>query len=160
MQDIVNPDISVVIPVFDEEDSLRELVSRLKPVLEASSPNGYEIVFVDDGSRDKSWERIKELHANLPEQVFAIRHRRMVARELAQSFDRRRFIAALRRLIPEIQDDDLVPGGAGVRAQAVDENGKTRARPTARTSSDPSAKRPAKKPSRQQLRTSTKRTSD
>jgi len=43
----------------------------------------------------------------------------MVARELAQSFDRRRFIAALRRLIPEIQDDDLVPGGAGVRAQAM-----------------------------------------
>ena len=50
---------------------------------------------------------------------FALRHRRMVARELAQSFDRRRFIAALRRLIPEIQDDDLVPGGAGVRAQAM-----------------------------------------
>lgn len=50
---------------------------------------------------------------------FAFRHRRMVARELAQSFDRRRFVAALRRLIPEIEDDDLVPGGAGVRAQAV-----------------------------------------
>ena len=50
---------------------------------------------------------------------FAARHRRMVTRELRQSLDRRRFIAALRRLIPEIQDDDLVPGGAGVRAQAM-----------------------------------------
>jgi len=50
---------------------------------------------------------------------FAVRNRRMVARELGQSLDRRRFIAALRRLIPEIQDDDLVPGGAGVRAQAM-----------------------------------------
>ena len=50
---------------------------------------------------------------------FAFRHRRMVARELAQSADRSRFIAALRRLIPEIEDGDLVPGGSGVRAQAV-----------------------------------------
>ena len=50
---------------------------------------------------------------------FAVKHRRMVGRELAQSFDRRRFVAALRRLVPEIQDGDLVPGGSGVRAQAV-----------------------------------------
>ncbi|GMV07015.1 MAG: hydroxyglutarate oxidase [Gemmatimonadota bacterium] len=50
---------------------------------------------------------------------FAVRHRRMVARELAQSADRRRFVAALRRLVPEVEDDDLVPGGSGVRAQAM-----------------------------------------
>ena len=50
---------------------------------------------------------------------FAAKHRRMVVRELRQSFDRRLFVAALRRLVPEIQDDDLVPGGAGVRAQAM-----------------------------------------
>jgi L-2-hydroxyglutarate oxidase len=50
---------------------------------------------------------------------FALRHRRMVARELMQSFDSRRFVAALRRLVPEIQVGDLVPGGSGVRAQAM-----------------------------------------
>jgi L-2-hydroxyglutarate oxidase len=50
---------------------------------------------------------------------FALRHRQMVARELARSFQRGRFIGALRRLIPELQADDLAPGGAGVRAQAV-----------------------------------------
>lgn len=55
---------------------------------------------------------------------FALRHRRMVARELAQSVDRRRFVAALRRLVPEIRDDDLVPGGSGVRAQAMLPNGE------------------------------------
>lgn len=54
---------------------------------------------------------------------FAFRHPRMVLRELAQSIDRRRFVSALRRLVPEIGDDDLVPGGAGVRAQAVLPNG-------------------------------------
>jgi L-2-hydroxyglutarate oxidase len=50
---------------------------------------------------------------------FALRHRRMVARELGQSFDRARFVRALRRLVPEIEDGDLVPGGSGVRAQAM-----------------------------------------
>jgi L-2-hydroxyglutarate oxidase len=50
---------------------------------------------------------------------FAARHRRMVARELAQSFDRARFVRALRRLVPEIEDGDIEPGGAGVRAQAM-----------------------------------------
>jgi len=50
---------------------------------------------------------------------FVIRNRRMVARELAQSVDRRRFVAALARLVPEIADGDLVPGGSGVRAQAM-----------------------------------------
>lgn len=51
---------------------------------------------------------------------FALRHRRMVARELAQSAWRRRLVGALQRLIPEVEEADLVPGGdAGVRAQAV-----------------------------------------
>lgn len=54
---------------------------------------------------------------------FAFRHPQMVARELAQSVDRRRFVEALRRLVPEVGDDDLRPGSAGVRAQAVLSNG-------------------------------------
>lgn len=50
---------------------------------------------------------------------FAGRHHRMVVRELTQSLDRRRFVAALQRLVPEVRSDDLVEGGSGVRAQAV-----------------------------------------
>lgn len=50
---------------------------------------------------------------------FAGRNHRMVVRELTQSFDRRRFLAALQRLVPEVRSDDLAAGGAGVRAQAV-----------------------------------------
>ena len=72
----MNPDISVVIPVLDEQDSLDELVGRLQPVLAAHARNGFEILFVDDGSRDQSWQRICELHEKLPEHVHAIRHRR------------------------------------------------------------------------------------
>lgn len=55
---------------------------------------------------------------------FVARHGPMVARELAQSLDRRRFVAALRRLVPELEDDDLVPGDAGVRAQGVRRTGE------------------------------------
>jgi L-2-hydroxyglutarate oxidase len=55
---------------------------------------------------------------------FVARHRRMVIRELAQSLSRHRFANALRRLVPDVRDDDLVPGGAGVRAQAVLPNGE------------------------------------
>jgi glycosyltransferase involved in cell wall biosynthesis len=55
-------DISVVIPVFDEEGSLRELHGKLSAVLLAIG-RPYEIVFVDDGSRDGSLEILKNLHA-------------------------------------------------------------------------------------------------
>lgn len=54
---------------------------------------------------------------------FTYRHRRMVVRELAQSFNSARFVAALQRLVPEVQADDLIAGGSGVRAQAVAPSG-------------------------------------
>jgi L-2-hydroxyglutarate oxidase len=44
--------------------------------------------------------------------------------ELYRSWDKRAFVRALQRLIPEIQSEDLIPGGAGVRAQALDEQGR------------------------------------
>jgi L-2-hydroxyglutarate oxidase len=43
--------------------------------------------------------------------------------ELHRSFSKRAFLSALRRLIPELELDDLRPGGAGVRAQALDRSG-------------------------------------
>lgn len=47
------PQLSVVVPVFNERAVLPELLQRLVAVLEASSPE-YEVVFVDDGSADES----------------------------------------------------------------------------------------------------------
>jgi glycosyltransferase involved in cell wall biosynthesis len=56
---------SVVIPLFNEEENLRPLHSRLHSVLESlSSP--YEIIFVDDGSTDTSPEILKKLSQNHP----------------------------------------------------------------------------------------------
>ncbi len=43
--------------------------------------------------------------------------------ELRRSFSKKLFVKALQKLIPEITENDLVPGGSGVRAQACDRNG-------------------------------------
>lgn len=50
--------ISVVIPVYNEEESLPLLMKRLQPVMEGMG-RPYEVIFVDDGSRDKSLELLK-----------------------------------------------------------------------------------------------------
>jgi len=50
---------------------------------------------------------------------FLRRHQRMCWQEWLRSLSRQRFCASLQRLVPEIQPEDLAPGGAGVRAQAM-----------------------------------------
>lgn len=52
--------ISVVIPLFNEDESLPELHSWIKQVMTANKFS-YEVIFVDDGSKDKSWSVIEEL---------------------------------------------------------------------------------------------------
>ncbi len=54
---------------------------------------------------------------------FARRHWRTGIREMGGSLSKRRFIAAARAYVPELGDDDVVPGVAGVRAQALDSDG-------------------------------------
>lgn len=53
--------LSVVIPVFNEEDNIFEVYTALSRVL-SSIRYTVEIVFVDDGSRDKTWNKINQLH--------------------------------------------------------------------------------------------------
>ena len=50
---MTHPEISVVIPVFNEEEGLPELFARLYPALDALGVR-YELIFVNDGSRDRS----------------------------------------------------------------------------------------------------------
>ncbi|MDR0957683.1 MAG: glycosyltransferase family 2 protein [Clostridiales bacterium] len=52
--------ISVVVPVFNEEDVIHESYKRLTEVM-GSQPDDYELLFVNDGSRDKTEEIIKEI---------------------------------------------------------------------------------------------------
>ena len=53
-------DISVVVPLYNEEESLPELVAWIDRVAVANGLN-YEIIMVDDGSTDRSWEVVKKL---------------------------------------------------------------------------------------------------
>jgi L-2-hydroxyglutarate oxidase len=55
---------------------------------------------------------------------FAAAHAGMCGQELARSFSKRLFCASLQRLVPEICEDDIAPGGCGVRAQAMTPGGE------------------------------------
>lgn len=54
------PEFSVVIPIYNEEETIPELYRRLTAVME--NLGTYEIILVDDGSSDGSWKLIKQLH--------------------------------------------------------------------------------------------------
>lgn len=53
----------------------------------------------------------------------ASKHWRSGLGEFRRSFSKRAFVRALQRLVPEVREEDLVPGGAGVRAQALRRDG-------------------------------------
>lgn len=53
-------DISVVVPLYNEEESLPELLAWIDRVMQTNSFS-YEVVFVDDGSNDTSWDVIEDL---------------------------------------------------------------------------------------------------
>lgn len=60
-------DISVVIPLFNEEESLPELCSWIMKVM-IDNNFSYEIILIDDGSTDNSWsviEHLREVHSNI-----------------------------------------------------------------------------------------------
>jgi len=69
------PDISVIIPVYNEEENLQELGERLMVVLTAMG-RPFEIILVDDGSTDSSWDLLTELHAKYPQNLHALQFNR------------------------------------------------------------------------------------
>lgn len=60
-----NIDLSVVIPLYNEEDSVDLLVQQTEAALE-SIERSYEIILIDDGSTDQTWEKIKTLKSSHP----------------------------------------------------------------------------------------------
>ena len=65
-KNISKRDISIVIPVYNEEDNIKPLSVELQEVLPALGMS-YEIIFVDDGSRDRSFEILQELASQDPQ---------------------------------------------------------------------------------------------
>ena len=67
--------ISIVIPLFNEEESLPELFAWIERVTNANVLS-HEVIFVDDGSTDRSWEVIERLKTENPDVVCGIKFRR------------------------------------------------------------------------------------
>ena len=57
--------LSIVIPVYNDEDVLDELNRRLIPVAEAVAED-FEVIFIDDGSKDQSWKILVQLQKSNP----------------------------------------------------------------------------------------------
>ncbi|MCK9448450.1 MAG: glycosyltransferase family 2 protein [Bacteroidales bacterium] len=74
-------DVSIVVPVFNEEESLPELTDWIVKVAEAEDLF-FEIIFIDDGSTDQSWGQIQKLAA-VHRQVKGIRFRRNYGKSAA-----------------------------------------------------------------------------
>lgn len=74
-------DISIVVPVYDEEESLPELESWIRKVMVANKFR-YEIILVDDGSNDSSWKVIESLVESNPS-VRGIKFRRNYGKSAA-----------------------------------------------------------------------------
>ncbi len=83
------------------------------------------LAFKREGYRksDFNWRDLAEVLANRGFRTLAARHWRMGLGEFHRSFSKSAFVRALRRLIPEIQSDDLTPAESGVRAQALRPDG-------------------------------------
>ncbi|HEX8061623.1 MAG TPA: glycosyltransferase family 2 protein, partial [Allosphingosinicella sp.] len=63
------PALSIVVPCFNEEACLAELHGRLTAAARSAVGEDYEIVLVNDGSRDRSWEMMRSLAAADPRLV-------------------------------------------------------------------------------------------
>ena len=68
-------DISIIVPLFNEAESLPKLYDWIKRVMTENNFS-YEVIFVNDGSTDESWKVISELNRQDDEHIHAIRFRR------------------------------------------------------------------------------------
>lgn len=98
--------LSILIPVFNEAESLRELHSEITAVGQANGL-AYEIIFIDDGSRDGSWRIIEEL-AFSDRRVSGIRFRRNFGKAAALTAGMRAAAGRLLLMIDaDLQDDPV-----------------------------------------------------
>ncbi|MFP4167099.1 MAG: glycosyltransferase family 2 protein [Opitutales bacterium] len=71
-----SPSLSFVIPVYNEAATLAPLFEKIEAVVKENELGPFEALFVDDGSTDGSWEQLKQLQADHPASVRALRFRR------------------------------------------------------------------------------------
>jgi glycosyltransferase involved in cell wall biosynthesis len=128
------PDVSVVVTVYDEEAALPELVRRLREALDAWG-RPWEVLFVDDGSRDGSRRLLRRAHADDPRMRVVLlkrnfgQHPAMAAGMAAarapvvvtMDGDLQNDPADVPRLVAALEDEgvDVASGRRGDRADAL-----------------------------------------
>lgn len=83
-REIMKPDygISIVVPVFNEELGIEEFILQLDTALTSNNVD-YEVIFVDDGSRDRSFELLQGIKRKKPQRVKILRLARNFGHQLA-----------------------------------------------------------------------------
>ncbi|WP_457651710.1 glycosyltransferase family 2 protein [Rhodocaloribacter sp.] len=115
-----HPDLSIIVPVLDEEESLPELARRIREVCEGAGYS-FEVWLVDDGSRDGSWAVIERLHEEDP-RFAGLRFRRNYGKSaaLAVGFEhaRGRYVVTMDA---DLQDDPAeIPGLVALLEEGYD----------------------------------------
>jgi glycosyltransferase involved in cell wall biosynthesis len=106
--------LSIVVPVFNEEESLPKLYEEISSVM-ADDGLRYELILVDDGSEDRSYEICKGLHETDPDHIVVISFRRNFGQTAAMAAgfdaDLQNDPADIKRLIEQIDAGyDVVSG--------------------------------------------------
>ena len=63
---VVQPNLSIIIPVFNEEENVLLMYEKIQTVFEEIDNHSFEINFVNDNSTDKTWDLIRELNSKDP----------------------------------------------------------------------------------------------
>ena len=100
-----SPEVSVVVPLLNEEENIQPLYQALRETLEGLDKR-YEIVFIDDGSTDHSYEVLERLHAEDQKHVRVTQFRRNFGKTaaLASGFNQSRGEVIV-TLDADLQDD-------------------------------------------------------
>lgn len=99
------PYLSIVIPVYNEEESLHPLADELEAALQTLQ-QPYEIIFVDDGSTDDSFAVLQQLHEADPDHVRVVSFRRNFGKTAALSVGFKRALGeVVVTMDADLQDD-------------------------------------------------------
>ncbi len=75
--------LSFVIPVYNEQDTIMPLFEKIAAVMAKEHISAYEVIFIDDGSSDDSWQRIEDLNTQQPAHLVAIGFRKNFGKSAA-----------------------------------------------------------------------------
>ncbi len=114
-------ELSIVVPLLNEKENLAPLMEAISAALD-NRPLSYEIIFIDDGSTDGSFETLRELHGKNPSRVRALRFSRNYGKSAALSVGIGKAVGdVIVTMDADLQDDPVaIPGMLEMLGQGWD----------------------------------------